>query len=69
MSEGDLYVYRTGDDSFVCQWCLLAKGEFTCATRQELLDHLDEHKRAGHAAPYERMRTRLEAEMAGIRMI
>lgn len=60
--EGDVYVIGSGD-GLECLNCSLMKGRIAfCATPQEMLRHLVEHKKLGHKVP-SRALTRLHKEI------
>lgn len=75
--DSELYVISVGD-GWECLGCPSAeevpsgigvpmKGRFFCQTRQEMLDHLLEHRRRGHKVP-ERAIERLKEEIISVRV-
>jgi hypothetical protein len=48
-SDSDVYVYLA--DTLQCCGCALSSQSRSFATTAALLEHLDEHKQAGHAVP------------------
>lgn len=57
----DVYVFDGGH--LICCTCMLREGlqddDFVTSSRQAMIDHLDEHRAAGHVVtddPYERLR-------------
>lgn len=67
--DGDVYVFGSSN-GFTCMECRLKTpdengwhNDFMCQTRQELLDHLNEHVRQDHDVPLRAFK-RLIAEIA-----
>jgi len=51
-SDGDVYMYPSGKGIIECCACRLPGGDFRLfSTKQDALDHLMWHKRAGHKVP------------------
>ena len=77
--DSDVYMFPTGRDKIVCCICALMpieikveqgqeyedQGSMTFDTKQEALQHLQQHRDAGHKVP-ERAFERLRREIAGV---
>lgn len=54
-SEGDIYIFLSIEGTLECCGCYLTGpgffGHFDCATTDEMLAHIEEHRAAGHKIP------------------
>lgn len=70
LDGSEVYLYPSGvgevgpDAPIVCQYCKLQpSGDYLAFSRMSALDHLHEHRAAGHSVP-DAATARLEAELA-----
>lgn len=64
-SEADVYIFEHVDGYFQCCACPLESevfASFDCNTKQEMLEHIKEHRKVGHYVP-EHVDETLEAEI------
>ena len=51
-SDGDVYIFPHVAGGFECCGCALHETSWGCETRLEMMQHMREHKMAGHRVPY-----------------
>jgi hypothetical protein len=65
LSEGEVYLYPHVDGYICCSGCRLQEDSFTSVklyTHEEAIEHVKEHKQAGHTFPCARVLNRLKKE-------
>ncbi|HEY1707631.1 MAG TPA: hypothetical protein VGG10_05160 [Rhizomicrobium sp.] len=54
--NSDVYVYQSVEGGFDCGGCILGRNNFNAADENAILEHLKEHRAAGHKVPNEAFR-------------
>lgn len=49
--NSDVYIYHDVSDVIVCCACKLESGIDSFGKRSKVIDHIEEHRRAGHLVP------------------